>query len=79
MSNLKKLKIDMEGLSKLEEIKHQDLRKPKKYMDLISMEDARHEFCWRTGMLDNRRCMGKRYRGKVCPHCQEGVEETSLH
>ena len=79
VSNLKKLKSDMEGLSKLEDIKNQDLRKPQNYMNLISLEDARLEFRWRTGMLDNRGCMGKRYSGKVCPHCQDGVEETSLH
>ena len=83
LSSLRKLKLDMEGLSKLEDIKNQDLRKPQKYMEMISLEDSRLEFRWRTNMLDNRGCMGKKYPSKACPHCpegrQEGVEETSSH
>ena len=73
----------MEGLSKLENMKREDLRKPQDYMHLISLEDARLEFRYRTGMLDNRGCMGNKYSSKACPHClegrQDGVEETSLH
>ena len=49
----------MQGLSKLDKIKNEDLRKPQKYMEKISLEDSRLEFRWRTGMLDNRGCMGK--------------------
>ena len=83
LSSLRKLKLDMEGLSKQDEIKNQDLRKPQKYMEMISLEDSRLEFRWRTNMLDNRGCMGKKYPSKACPHCpegrQEGVEETSSH
>ena len=83
LSSLKKLKEDMEGLSKINEIKKEDLRKVQKYMNKVSLEEARLEFQWRTGMLDNRGCMGKRYSSKECPHCLEGrekgVEETSLH
>ena len=83
LSSLKQLKEDMEGLSKLEKMKNKDLRKAQKYMSMVSLEDARLEFRWRTGMLDNRGCMGKRYSSKECPHClegrEEGVEETSLH
>ena len=41
LSSLKKLKLDMEGLSKLENMKREDLRKPQDYMHLISLEDAR--------------------------------------
>ena len=52
-------------------------------MDCVSLEDARLEFRYRTGMQDNRGCMGKRYASKACPHCpagkEEGVDETSLH
>jgi hypothetical protein len=37
----------------------------------------------RTGMLDCRANMGRRYSGKTCPHCQAGREdgeiESSLH
>ena len=83
VSKLKKLQEDMQGLSKMQEIMKQDLRKPQDYMNLVSLEDARLEFRWRTGMLDNRGCMGKRYASKLCPRCWEGreeeVEETSLH
>ena len=83
LSSLKKLKLEMEGLTKLESIKNKDLRKPQIYMNRVSLEDSRLEFRWRTGMLDNRGCMGKKYSSKACPHCevgrQEGVEETSLH
>ena len=83
LSNLKKLKEDMEGMSKMEEMMKEDLRKAQNYMGMVSLEDARLEFRWRSGMLDNRGCMGKRYSSKECPHClegrEEGVEETSLH
>ena len=83
LSNLKKLKEDMEGLSKMEQIKKEDLRKPQDYMKMVSLEDARLEFRWRTSMLDNRGCMRNKYESKECPHCregrEEGVEETSLH
>ena len=83
LSSLKKLKEDMRGLIKLDKIKNEDLRCPQEYMRTESLEDARLEFRWRTGMLDNRGCMGKRYKSKACPHCpagrEEGVEETSLH
>ena len=61
LSSLKKLKLDMQGLSKLDRIKNEDLRKPQKYMEQISLEDSRLEFRWRSGMLDNRGCMGKKY------------------
>ena len=44
----------MEGLSKLENMKREDLRNPQDYMHLISLEDARLEFRYRAGMLDNR-------------------------
>ena len=83
LSSLKKLKLDMQGLSKLDRIKNEYLRKPQKYMEQISLEDSRLEFRWRSGMLDNRGCMGKKYNSKACPHCPEGrqggVEETSSH
>ena len=83
MISLKRLKEDMMGLSKMNEIKKKDLRKVQTYMNRVSLEDARLEFRWRTGMLDKRGCMGKRYSSKECPHClegrEEGVEETSLH
>ena len=73
----------MQGVSKLATIKNQDLRKPQKYIEMISLEDSRLEFCWRTGMLDKRGYVGKKYSSKACPHCseerQEGVEETSSH
>ena len=83
LSSVRKLKEDMQGLSKLNTIKNEDLRRPQKYMEMPSLEDSRLEFRWRTGMLDNRGCMGNRYTSKACPHCpegrQEGVEETSAH
>ena len=83
VSNLKKIKKDMEGLSKVERIVNEDLRKPQKYMEMVSLKDARLEFRWRTNMLDTRAIMGKRYSSKECPHCREGreekVEETATH
>ena len=83
LSSLRKLKLEMQSLSKLDSIKNEDLRRPQKYMEEVSLEDSRLEFRWRTGMLDNRGCMGKKYTSKACPHCpegrQEGVEETSSH
>ena len=81
LSSLRKLKIEMQGLSKLASVKNEDLRKPQKYMEMISLEDSRLEFRWRISMLDNRGCMGKKYSSKACPHCPEGrqevIEETS--
>ena len=44
LSSLKKLKLDMDGLSKLEVMKTKDLRKPQDYMKSISLEDSRLEF-----------------------------------
>ena len=44
LSNLKKLKKDMEGLSKMKDIKKDDLRKTEDYMKRVSLEDARLEF-----------------------------------
>ena len=83
LSSLKQVKEDMQGLVKLSMVKNEDLRKPQTYMKNVSLEDARLEFRYRTGMLDNRGCIGKRYVSKACPHCpagrEEGVEETSLH
>ena len=67
----------------MDQLKKEDIRKAQKYMEMVSLEDARLEFRWRTGMLDNRGCMRNKYESKKCPHCregrEEGVEETSLH
>ena len=68
LSNLKKLKEDMEGLSKMDQLKKEDIRKAQKYKEMVSLEDARLEFRWRTGMLDNRGCMRNKYTSKECPH-----------
>ena len=56
LSSVRKLKEDMQGLSKLNTIKNEDLRRPQKYKEMISLEDSSR----RMGMLDNRGCMGKR-------------------
>ena len=83
LNNLKKVKEDMEGLSKMNQLKMEDLRKAQKYMGMVPLEDASLEFRWRTGMLDNRGCIKNKYTSKEYPHCPEGrekgVEETSLH
>ena len=83
LSNLKQLKLDMDGMSKLEIMKTKDLREPQEYMKMVSLENSRLEFRWRTNMMDNRGSMSKKYNSKACPHCeegrQEGVEETNLH
>ena len=41
LSSLKKLKLDMEGLTKLDCMKNKDLRKPHSYMNRVSLEDSR--------------------------------------
>ena len=62
-------------------LKH--ITKMQSYMKMSSLEDARLEFRYRVGMLDNRANMGKRYKYKHCPHCpagrQNGDVETSQH
>ena len=63
------LKKEMTGLSKLEFMKNEDLRTRQTYISALSLEDARLEFRWQTGILDNRANMGRRYSGKTCPHC----------
>ena len=56
LSSVRKLKEDIQGVSKLDTINNEDLRRPQKYKEMISLEDS----SWRMGMLDNRGCMGKR-------------------
>ena len=52
-------------------------------MTMASLENARLEFRFRVGMLDNRVNMGEKYLSKACPHCpagqMEGAEESSQH
>ena len=80
--NIKMLKEEYR-MKKLEPLRHEDMRYMKSYMTMSSLENARIEFRYRVGMLDNRANMGKKYSGKACPHCpagrQEGVEESSQH
>ena len=78
ISNAKDIKEQMIGLSKLEDIMKEDLRFGQDYIKSLSLEDARLEFRWRTGMLDNRANMGRRYSGKTCPHCEAGREEGAI-
>jgi hypothetical protein len=82
-SSAKVLKEQMAGLKKLELIKQEDFRTRQSYMLGQSLEDAQLEFRWRTGMLDCRANMGRRYSGKTCPHCpagrEDGAIETSHH
>ena len=81
-SHLQNLKNDYE-MEKLRHLKNADIRHMQNYMKRVSLEDARLEFKFRVGMLDNRANMGKKYKSKACPHCpagrQDGVVETSLH
>jgi hypothetical protein len=78
MSNAQKIKEQMQGLTKLEIIMQEDLRFCQDYIKSLSLEDARLEFRWRTGMLDNRANMGRRYSGKTCPHCEAGREDGAI-
>jgi hypothetical protein len=82
-SSAKVLKEQMVGLKKLQSIQQEDFRTRQGYMLGKSLEDARLEFRWRTGMLDNRANMGRRYSSKTCPHCpagrEDGAIETSHH
>ena len=81
-SNLKVLKEEY-GMTKLKHLKNSDLRYMQKYMTMASLEDARVEFRYRVGMLDNRANMGNKYSTKACPHCpagrQHGMVESSHH
>ena len=70
LSNAKALKEQMTGLSKLEHLMKEDLRCSQDYIKTKYLKDARLEFRWQTGMLDNRSNMGRRYSGKTCPHCE---------
>ena len=77
-NSVRQLKEQMTGLTKLESIKKEDLRARQGYMETLSVEDARLEFRWRTGMLDDRANMGRRYSGKTCPHCEDGREDGAI-
>ena len=78
LSNAKELKEQMKGLSKLDHMMNEDLRFCQDYIRTKSLEDARLEFRWQTGMLDNRANMGRRYSGKTCPHCEDGREDGAI-
>ena len=78
LSNAKALKEKMTGLSKLEHLMKEDLRFSQDYVKTKSLEDARLEFRWQIGMLDNRANMGRRYSGKTCPHCEVGREDGAI-
>ena len=78
LSNARELKEQMTGLSKLEGMMDEDMRFCQDYIKSMSVEDARLEFRWRTGMLDNRANMGRRYSGKTCPHCEDGREDGAI-
>ena len=78
ISNAKDIKEQMIGLTKMEDIMKEDLRYGQDYIMSLSLEDARLEFRWRTGMLDNRANMGRRYSGKTCPHCEAGREDGAI-
>ena len=73
-SHLKVLKEEY-SMEKLKHLKDDDIRYMQGYMKMASLEDARLEFRYRVGMLDNRANMGKRYKFKHCPHCPAGLEE----
>ena len=78
LSNARELKEQMTDLSKLEGTMDEDMRFCQDYIKSMSVEDARLEFRWRTGMLDNRANMGRRYSGKTCPHCEDGREDGAI-
>ena len=82
--HMKHLKLEMEKLSKLDRISCKDIRFMQGYMKQRSLEDARLEFRWRTGMLDCRAWMPAKYGGeKACPYCragkEDGEEESGIH
>ena len=72
--HLKLLKEEY-SMEKLKHLKDTDIRYMQGYMKRASLEDARLEFRYRVGMLDNRANMGKRYKYKHCPHCPAGRED----
>jgi hypothetical protein len=80
--NLQMLKEEYR-MKKLEHLRREDLRYMQRYMTMASLDNARVEFRYRVGMLDNRANMGRKYSGKACPHCPagqlEGVEESSQY
>ena len=73
-SHLKVLKEEY-SMEKLKHLKDDDIRYMQDYMKMASLEDARLEFRYRVGMLDNRANMGKQYKFKHCPQCPAGLEE----
>jgi hypothetical protein len=79
--HLKEIRMEMEPLKKMDDIKNKDTRYMQEYMQQKSLENSRTEFLWETHMMDNRCNMkGKYKKGKYqCPHCKEGSLETSGH
>ena len=84
--HLKKVKEQMEPLSKMDVLKLRDSRRMQPYMKTKSLANSRMEFLWQTNMIETRMNMKGRYpKDKYqCPHCPEGREaggslETSGH
>ena len=78
------LKQEMKELKKLDRISSKECRYMQGYMLQKSLEDARLEFRWRTGMIDCRAWMPAKYGGeKACTHCragrEAGEEESGVH
>ena len=74
--HLKKVKEEMKPYSKMEKLIHKDCTKMEEYMTEKSLEDARLEFKWQTGMLDSRVKKKAMYKNShfpvCCPHCPKG-------
>ena len=74
--HLKKVKEEMKPYSKMEKLIHKDCTKMEEYMTEKSLEDARLEFKWQTGMLDSRAKKKAKYKNShfpvCCPHCPKG-------
>ena len=65
-NHLKILKEEYK-MKKLEHLRKEDMRYMQKYMTMTSLENAREEFRYRVGMLENRANMGRKCSGKACP------------
>ena len=85
--HLKKVKEEMNHHSKMEKLMNQDCTRMEEYMKQKSLDDARLEFKWHTGMLDSRSTMKAKYKNSqypvCCPHCPKvrfvGVPESPSH
>ena len=78
--NYKEMKCEMERYRKLEDIKHEDFRKPQNYMESKSVENARMAYRIRCKMVKTFKMNFKNsYKNLKCENCLFGSLDDQSH